>query len=373
MTQLIALRRAGISSIVADSLVTQGIGRDRSYDFASIKNGILCPGIIYGVCGDAEGALKFVVDFRAQASGIVDPVDSWKNLERFVSQYSFPQPPRGRFAVLISSRHSGSPCFYCIDSYQERIVACDQDVGFMGSEGADLDAACSAFLGAFLNESRSAELLAKSPHLRPHDIPHFLVFFLYQQGFGDRSYDLQQIGVGGYFSYVWQDGASEGRQSTGLYLVAQAYREKRILVIHRHRIAFDFDPLLGELMVVTEKPHGQPAAWYVLIQNMTDNTVSVAETKLLDEIIARHSCAPPYDVLLAGSGSALGGRYAVWPDVCAPGLAALADLTDYTAPQLMRFLEFIHEEAFEAWAENVRQGGSELTIRLDPWKKSDEE
>jgi len=370
MTFLVTLRRLGISSIVADSLVTEQAGHDRNYSFASIKNGVLCPGIIYGVCGDAEGALRFITEFRAAVT-VVDPHNAWKEFERFVNRYHFPKPPRGRFGIQLSSRHLGSPRFYSIDSYQERIIECDQDVGFMGSAGADLDEICGAFLGAFLNEKRASELLIQYPSLRPRDIPHFLVFFLFQQSFGDRSYELQQIGVGGYSSYVWQDKDAEGRQTPGLYLIAQGYPEKRVLVIHRHRIAFDSHPTLGELMVITEKPQGMPAAWYVLVQNMSNSTIEVDETALLDDVIGRHNIESPYELLIAGSGSVTGKPYCMWPDVRVPGLQPLADLTDYMAPQLRRLLEFMNEEPFESWVQNTPQDPNGF-IRLDPWTQPKE-
>jgi hypothetical protein len=356
---------------VADSLVTEQAGHDRHYSFASIKNGVLCSGIVYGVCGDAEGALRFIVDARAALSGTPDPKKNWEELELFVSRYRFPTPPRGRFGVLLSSRHSGTPRFYSIDSDQERIIESDHDVAFMGSTGVDLEGMCAAFLGAFLNESRSTQFVAQLPGLSPRDIAHFLVFFLYQQGFGDRSYELQQIGVGGYFNFVWQDADAEGRQSTGLYLIAQAYPERQLLVVHRHRIAFDSHPVLGELMVLTDKPQGMPAAWYVLTQNMSDTTISVNEAELLDDVIARHGVQPPFEVFVAGSGSVVGRRYCVWPDVRVPGLRPLADLTDNIAPQLARLLELMHEGTFEEWADKLPKDGSILTARVDPWKERD--
>jgi hypothetical protein len=370
MTFLVALRRLGVSSIVADSLLTEGTGHDRDHSFASIKNGVLCPGIIYGLCGDAEGALRFVTEARAAVTG-VNPQNTWEEFERFASGYQFPKPPHGRFGVLLSSRHAGCPQFYSIDSYEERITEWDQDVGFMGSEGADLDGISCAFLGASLNEKRSAELLIEHPSLKPRDIPHFFVFFMFQQSFGDRSYELQQIGVGGYSSYVWQDRDAEGRQTPGLYLIAQGYPEKQVLVIHRHRIAFDRHPTLGELMVVTEKPQGMPAAWYVLMQNMSNSTIEVNEEALLDDVIGRHSVEPPYELLIAGSGSVIGKPYCVWPDVRVPGLQPLADLSDYIAPQLLRLLEFMHEEQFEAWVQNTPRDQNGF-IRLDPWTQPKE-
>jgi hypothetical protein len=370
MTFLVALRRLGVSSIVADSLVTEGHGHDRDYSLDSIKNGVLCPGIIYGVCGDAEGALRFITEARAALIGVA-PQNTWEEFERFVSRYQFPKQPRGRFGVLLSSRHAGRPQFYSIDSYEERITGSDHDVSFMGSTGADLDGICGAFLGAFLNEKRSADLLIHYPSLKPRDIPHFLVFFLLQQSFGDRSYELQQIGVGGYSSYVWQDKDTEGRQTPGLYLIAHAYPQKRILIVRRHRIAFDSHPTLGELMVVTEKPQGMPAAWYVLIQNMSNSTIEVNETDLLNDVIGRHSIASPYELLIAGSGSVTGKPYCMWPDARVPGLQPLADLTDFMAPQLQRLLEFMHEEPFEAWVKNA-SGNPNGFIRLDPWTQHKE-
>jgi len=45
-------------------------------------------------------------------------------------------------------------------------------------------------------------------------------------------------------------------------------------------------------MVVTEKPQGMPAAWYVLIQNMSNSTIEVNEADLLNDVIGRHSIAP---------------------------------------------------------------------------------
>ena len=346
------------------------MGHDRDHSFDSIKNGVPCPGIIYGVCGDAEEALRFVTEARAAVAG-VDFQNTWEEFERFVGRYRFPKPPRGRFGVLLSSRHSGRPQFYCIDSYEERIAEGDQDVSFMGSEGADLDGVCAAFLGAFLSEKRSAALLIQYPSLRPRDIPHFLVFFLLQHSFGDLSYELRQIGVGGYSSYVWQDNEAEGRQTPGLYLIARGYPEKRVLVVHRHRIAFESHQTLGELMVVTEKPHGMPAAWYALIQNMSDDTIEVNDTALLDDVIGRHSTEPPYEVLLAGSGSVIGKPYCMWADVRVPELQPLADLTDYMAPQLRRLLELMHEGSFEAWVQNAPRNLSGF-IGVDPWTQPKE-
>jgi hypothetical protein len=262
MTFVVGVRRLGTAAIITDSLLTDPRTGDQRFEF--LKNGILFPGCIYGVAGSWHRALDFIDTVQAKALGL-SPADAWRVIEQVVEGYasgadgfSWKDTTLDQFDILLSSRHSGAPELYHLDSSRRQLIRPGSNWYAVGLGVNVLYDVVRQFFSVKLSEE-SIKAWANFPgRTAASDFPYLLTFFLEQFSFSEfGSAALNKANTGGFFHFLTQDSTSEARQKPSLHLFAAKTDQVGKYAQFRRRIAFDVHPVLGDTLVFYDKFFGQ--------------------------------------------------------------------------------------------------------------------
>lgn len=296
MTYVVGIKRLGTAAIITDSLLTSAAHPPR---IDSIKSGVLFPGCIFGICGNWGRAWECLLSLRARCTE--NTLEArFEELARLVYFYNFPRGDHNAFEILLSSRHAGTPEFYLLSSSTERMHPVRGDFIALGSGRQLLDAMFVGYSQSFGSEENLQKTRRQGTEaghsVFDEDFAHLYAFLLFQSTQGDTGQQLASLRAGGFVHFVFQDGQGERRQKPRLYVLGRCDDHGNLTSVAIQRLAFDEDPVFGDLIVIAE-PVGQPPKpqWGVVVQNMTGPPQSI-----VDSIVSRQKAAPLYEILIAG-------------------------------------------------------------------------
>ena len=157
MTYVVGIKRDGIVAIISDSRVTfEHEGVSNNY---ALKTGAVFQGCIFGRAGDAQASAKFIKAARGVV-GSKTPSSNWLIFQEFVKSY--PVSTDQHFKLLISSRASGKPKLYELDS-RCGLVEVEGDTTWtsIGSGKELLDPIVEKCLNAAIPEGLTQEKLSE--------------------------------------------------------------------------------------------------------------------------------------------------------------------------------------------------------------------
>jgi hypothetical protein len=334
MTYILTHNQNGSTAIFADSMLTgKPLDSDDPVRDFGVKNGIVIPGCIYGLSGDFHEATRFVLLCREKAGDCTDPTINFETIQR-TAKSGFTVSPGCSFKMALSSRHSGNPQHYRLDSRTMQITEV-HDTFELGSGTPALNPVSVAALSTMVSPA-AIELLADgSSTVTVDDWPYLLCFFLHQNSFGSREYDLLNVDAGGTIHFVQQTPTAEFRQKTSMYVLAQNLPGFDGIGLYRYRYVFEDDQLL-----IYTKRYGEKGTWSVLLTNWLQEkvTVDIDEFKSKwNALIKQHTDGPPYYFLVAGLSNWEGEPLIPYIDKF-DGRSICADLDDYLEPNLDNLL-----------------------------------
>jgi hypothetical protein len=134
MTYIVGFKQQKTNSIIADRRITfqtpYGDIIQRFEDQNCIdKIGEFFPGCIYGYCGDALLATKFISSFYDQYVGTTAiSIEFWNRLRDHIVLFDFLPCVDHPFQLLLSSDHSGTPTFFVLETSSGRGELREQQV-----------------------------------------------------------------------------------------------------------------------------------------------------------------------------------------------------------------------------------------------------
>lgn len=304
MTYVVGIKRFGAAAIITDSLLTSPAYPP---DLASIKSGLLFPGCIYGISGNWQRAWQCIHAIRAGCTQETTR-ERFKGLTRLIARYPFPLGNHNAFEILLSSRHTGSPDFYLLQSDTGHVHPVIGDLFTLGSGGHllnDMLIPYSETLGSEEGlQERRRQYLAIGHQLLDEDFAHLYAFLIFQSTHGNMGQQLGRLGAGGFVHFIFQDGQGERRQKPRLYMLGRCDKHGQITDLLAERLAFDHDPVFGDLIVITEidgrGPRPKPK-WSVVVQNKTGRDQPIDDWRAwVAAIEGRQQGASLYEILIAG-------------------------------------------------------------------------
>jgi hypothetical protein len=305
MTYVIGITRFDTTAILVDSSIwirdaAGNLIPDPEAD-AGIKNGVLYPGCIYGFAGNPERAYQFMQKMRSVAATKTGLPEKWEALEAAVRIYPFPRGEDQQFDMMLSSRHSGVPELFVVDSSAEELRRIDADIDTLGSGKGFLDLALIPFVRGMFTPDRLIGWEHLENAFTRLDYPYLLAFFLHMFCYGETGRVALEAGVSGLVHFVRQDSGSEERQKPSLYVLAtHPWTGSRSLL--RRRIAFDSHERIPLLIVVADKAYEMEADWVAAPATVDEPaSIPLADVQaIVNATIDRHKRDRPYCFMAAG-------------------------------------------------------------------------
>jgi hypothetical protein len=240
MTYVIGLKSHGINSIISDARVTFSQGDKEWGTNTMLKTGGLFPGCIFGVVGVLDQAEAFIRSVKTHLA--IVPIDAipgfWNRFEQFVSNYNFPTGKSERFRLLLSSCASGEPRFYLIDSEATvKLVDCHEDWIMLGSGSAILDKRIAEDYRLRLDQIHEFPSVKGQPNENLAD-PYLMCLWLTELSQSVERQELEDIGVGGVFHFIFQTATSSHTQLPSVYVLCDVNREKTGIWLWYYRVCF---------------------------------------------------------------------------------------------------------------------------------------
>lgn len=216
MSYIIGLKIEGTTAIISDTRVTFGDGGGQD---SALKTGNIFPGCIYGGAGDADAMRIFIQYVKLGLTTKEKRSFSvfWDMFTDIISTFRFED--NGDFELILSSRHSGIPELYYLNSKTKSLSKQD-DFITIGSGKAILDNDLFEYISATKNSFLDS---LKQNNFETFYYPYFYCLWLMERGQGVERPKLQDIGVGGIFHYSYQTDDTEHRQQPAVYVLNKAF------------------------------------------------------------------------------------------------------------------------------------------------------
>lgn len=234
MTYVIGLESHGMTSIISDARVTRK-GQSKSWgENVVLKTGLLFPGCIFGRVGNAKESKEFILKTKYSLTPTNTVEGFWHEFERIVDGYNFPKSNDAGFKLLLSTRHSGKPEFYLLDS-RDGLSRLDKSLVTFGSGKAILDDLIQRDYAMRIREITEA---LSGPSFQDELPPYLLCLWLTELSQSAQGVKIERHGVGGVFHFVFQTDKSEHTQKPSLYVLADAEVRLRTIYYWQYRVCF---------------------------------------------------------------------------------------------------------------------------------------
>lgn len=225
MTYVVGFNKGGVSAIISDSRVTF-VKPGVSNNFA-LKTGVLFKGCIFGCAGDAQTSSEFVRLVRSKTSLVANVSENWQQLKKLLKSYHFPKR-NSRFQLVLSCRAFGEPQLFLLDSSEGLSKIPEKQSWVSVGSGKEL-------LDPILSEHSEVSLPDKTAFI---DYPHVLCLCLTTLSQSIEKKQLERIGVGGIFHFLFQTEEGEWLQRDSLYVIFSVDEKSRKIYLYGYRIAF---------------------------------------------------------------------------------------------------------------------------------------
>lgn len=322
MTYVIALYQPGLNCLIVDCRVSwEGKNGEWFGSNTSLKSGLFFPRCMFARVGSMFASRMFIKEFKESILGSKATIGQvWSHLEEFTSEYPYDED--SHFKLILSSRHSGSPQFYELDS-KEGLSAFDCDANSavtFGSGKRVLDqyvfSDLKSRMAAFIDFAAADEVATE--YLKPALIvPYLMSLWLCELSLTHGSFALERNKVGGVFHFNVQSETAESGQSPALYIFSSATKSGDSEYTF-HSWSFRVAHVAGCLYLQKHVPEGQAGPeskayteTHIVADTASRLDTSHAESKnLIREIREKAGQLPYYE--FAGIGAvdpALTGRF----------------------------------------------------------------
>jgi hypothetical protein len=212
MTYIIGFKIDGVSSIIADTRVTDNGGQGQN---TVVKTGIFFPGCIYGLAGNLISGFTFVNNVKdAMAYQDKSVEDLWKDFTDIISWLDISKDDDKYFEILLSCRASEEPKFFVFDPING-LISYEEDWISLGRGKSLLDPRIQDSYASIIYTIKYS--VKKFPEEKII-YPYLLCLWLSELSLTFKSSELEGVGVGGVFNFIYQATTSEAFQEPAIYV-----------------------------------------------------------------------------------------------------------------------------------------------------------
>jgi len=228
VTYIAAFKNPSFTCIISDMRVTKFEENQKLGSNTSLKTGTFFNGCIFGLCGNIERGKEFILTVKAALTKTMSPSESWSKFNQIISCYNFHNDKDDHFQMILSTRASGTPELFKLDSIQG-LTTYGFDNGWI-SVGSG-----KQFLDKFISEQCIPEI-EKFPDKMFENYPFFLCLKLTElsESFG-HDY-LEKLDVGGLFHFIYQTDKLEATQKPALFVLSAANLREKTIYLWIYRI-----------------------------------------------------------------------------------------------------------------------------------------
>lgn len=250
MTYVCGYQDNNINFIICDTKITwgkQSVSK-KSLDVA-VKSGHLFRGCIYARTGNMVNSGRFLMSAKRRIQQSDDEADFWSQFVDFIEEYPFPK--KGSFTLLLSTRASGKPEFYRLDS-ANGLAVCESELAGLGSGTGLLNPVVEKEIRKL---ARHREMIpADAEDQIPVDASGYRLcqnLTLYAQS--QEQSLMAQHDVGGVFHFIAQTSGQEYRQRPSLFIISVIDQSHNSIYLWMYRVA----PVMGGIVLETYLPPRQ--------------------------------------------------------------------------------------------------------------------
>jgi hypothetical protein len=237
MTYIIGFRSQGINSIISDTRVSYWTGAGpRGGENVVLKTGLLFPGCLFGRAGSAPDSQRFILSAKyALTRKPVNTVQGfWADFMRFAESYDYPSDNDSAFRILLSTRASGDPQFYVLDS-QQGLSRVDESWVSLGTGKKLLDQLVEQGYSGWISQMQNALPDDSFQNELP---PYLLCLWMNELSRSFEGRLLEQVGVGGVFHFVFQAQSGDYCQKPALYVINDIDKGKKTILSWQYRLCY---------------------------------------------------------------------------------------------------------------------------------------
>lgn len=225
MTYIVGIKKPedNFLTIISDIMVTKifSNGKKQTENIA-LKTGYLFDGCIYGLSGDAIAGHSFLSSLK-KAINCKDPIkDNFKKLSEFASSSQW--ETGSGFKILFGIRNP-SPEFYLLNSTSREFKLLDENLYTMGSGKSILDA---IVLQGYKHSNSFIMDKLKENKVPIVYYPNFICLWLSELVLGFEKEQLEKIGVGGIFHYIYQTENKEHSSMPAVVVLSKFENDKLV-------------------------------------------------------------------------------------------------------------------------------------------------
>jgi hypothetical protein len=228
MTYIAAFKNLGFTCIISDMRATRFEDNQKVGTNASLKTGTFFNGCIFGLSGNIERGKDFILTVKDVLHKTMSPSESWSKFNHIISCYNFHKDKDDHFQIILSTRASGTPELFKLDSIQGLTTYGFENGWISVGSGKQ-------FLDKYISEQCIPEM-KKFPDEVSKNYPFFLCLKLTElsESFG-HAY-LEKLNVGGLFHFIYQTNKIEAAQKPALFVFSAANLREKIIYLWIYRI-----------------------------------------------------------------------------------------------------------------------------------------
>ncbi len=295
MTYILGVKSPRFSAIISDTRVSRGdaVGPRQGANTV-LKTGVLFPGCVFGLAGTAQPGNEFVQRARGELCRVADPEEGWREFDQLVRDYTFLGDESHSFSMLLSLRSSGRPQFFVLDSGKGLMP-----VDWLGEDCWVSLGSGRPILDPCVRERFLPDLNRLATEGFPFSaFPYVLCLRLTEMSQSLERDELESVGVGGVFHFVYQTPDCEGRQEPALHVICDAHPSTRRVFSWQYRVAFVGECLAVETLTPPEQnaadPSGEARTDLSFSSSLSPKEAGAGAEALMESIVREVEAQPFY-------------------------------------------------------------------------------
>jgi hypothetical protein len=292
MTYIVGLHQPGINAIISDTRISLNVNGNSIGSNTALKTGKFFPGCIFARIGNVDSSNTFIINFKKiiydEYKGDEYVGLYWKLFLNYIDSFDFSK--HESFQLLLSSRVTGKPEFYLLDSSKGTISKkTNGDIYTYGSGRNSLDDFVFNNFDdrlRFINQLLQKSELPKGFPIKTL-IPYPFCLWLSQLSMSFLKDTVEADKTGGLFHFIFQTDSYEAQQQKSIIFLMSPDSQNSRVSGWIYRIIYNN----GYLVIESQEPKGiedgfqiNNSSWCILCDTASRiNIDKVPKDELIEE------------------------------------------------------------------------------------------